>query len=46
MLYREINAVCSENKKKRMNTPTWQSAELFNVKILSRVKDPSTFKGV
>jgi len=33
MLYREINAVCSQIHTKRINTLCGQNAELLNVKL-------------
>jgi len=33
MLYREINAVCSEIHTKHINTLCGQNVELFNVKL-------------
>ena len=34
MLYKEINAVCSENHTKPINTLCGQNEELLNVKLM------------
>ena len=36
MLYREVNAVCSQIHAKHINTLCGQNAELLNVKLLVR----------
>ena len=37
MLYREIIAVCSEIRTKRINTLFWQNVELLNVKLVVHI---------
>jgi hypothetical protein len=37
MLYREINAVCSEIHKKHTNTPCGQNVELLNVRLVVHI---------
>ena len=34
MMYREINAVCSQIHTKHINTPCGQNVELLNVKLV------------
>jgi hypothetical protein len=44
MLYREINAVCSEIHTKHINTRCGQNGELLNVKLVVHTVTPP-FKG-
>jgi len=45
MLYREINAVCSEIHTKHINTLYGQNVELLNVKPGGTYSNHSIFKG-